>query len=52
MAGCTSYKIPIQTENHPASTYVEVSQIELSSLLDLFQESSTEKQESNVHFHH
>lgn len=52
MVGCASYKIPIQTENHPASAYVEVPQIELSALLDLSQESSTKNQESNVHLHH
>ena len=34
-AGCTSYKIPIQTDNHPASSDVEITQIELSSILDI-----------------
>lgn len=42
VAGCARYKIPVQTENHPASIQAEVAQIELSSILNLPQESSCE----------
>lgn len=35
ISGCTSYQIPIQTDNHPASTAIKVSQTELSPILNI-----------------
>lgn len=34
-AGCANYRIPIQTCNHPASSNAAITQIELSSILEL-----------------
>ncbi len=34
-AGCSNYKVPIETENHPASPNAPLSQIELSPLLEI-----------------
>lgn len=51
LAGCANYKVPLQTENHPASSHTHVSQIELSSILDVPQETTIEKQETHVHHH-
>ncbi|PCI95518.1 hypothetical protein COB11_01920 [Candidatus Aerophobetes bacterium] len=50
--GCTSTKIPIQTQNHPASSINETYQIELSSILDIQEISEVEKQEGHVYPHH
>ena len=52
MAGCACYKIPIQTQNHPASSNAKISQIELSPILDISENSNIEKQETHVHPHH
>ena len=49
MTGCASYKIPIQTQNHPAISNAKVSQIELSSILDIPESSDIEKDEAHVH---
>ena len=35
VCGCTNYKVPIQTKDHPASTCVEVVQVSLSKVLDI-----------------
>ncbi len=35
LVGCASYKVPIQVENHPASTDAEIVQVKLSPILDL-----------------
>ncbi len=35
LVGCTSYRIPIQVENHPASSDTAITQVQLSSILDL-----------------
>jgi len=37
LLGCTEYKVPIQTDNHPASSDALTSQIELSPILDINQ---------------
>lgn len=50
--GCASYKVPIQMQNHPASSDAEVSQIELSPILDLIETTPTQKQESHDQHHH
>lgn len=42
MTGCTSYNIPIQTKNHPASSTTSVTQIELSPLLEIKEENPAE----------
>lgn len=34
-SGCSSYKIPIQTENHPASPDIAVYDIHLSPVLEI-----------------
>ena len=34
-SGCASYKIPVETDNHPATADSEISQIELSPILNL-----------------
>jgi len=35
VVGCTSYKLPVETENHPAFSNTEITQIQLSPILDL-----------------
>ncbi len=35
LIGCASYKIPIQTTDHPATPGAATSQIELSSILEI-----------------
>ncbi|CCB87808.1 unknown protein (plasmid) [Simkania negevensis Z] len=52
VTGCASYKIPIQTQNHPASSNAKISQIELSPILDIPESNNIEKQEIHVHPHH
>ena len=52
VASCTSYRIPIQTENHPASTDAVVYQIELSPILDINENNSIEESEDYVHPHY
>lgn len=52
MTGCASYKIPLETQNHPATSAGEVSQIELSPILDISESTNIEKQEIHVHPHH
>ena len=49
MTGCASYKIPIQTQNHPASSNAKVSQVVLSPLLEISESTSIKKQEPHVH---
>ena len=51
ITGCTSYKLPIQTENHPASSDTVTSQIKLSPILDLDENKNHEDCETDVHSH-
>lgn len=52
VASCTSYRLPIQTENHPASTDAVVYQIELSPILDINENGSIDENENYVHPHY
>lgn len=52
VTGCARYQIPVQNDRHPASSHVEVSQIELSPVLDISQSITVEKQENHVPLHH
>ncbi len=50
--GCASYKIPIQSDSHPASSDATVSQIELSPILDISDSSRIEiKENYDQHYH-
>lgn len=38
LVSCATYKLPIQTKDHPASTNTKTSSIELSPILDINKE--------------
>ncbi len=48
--GCESYKIPMQTSNHPASSDSSVSQIELSPILDIDKSNAIKNEEKHDYF--
>jgi len=49
LVGCTTYKVPIQAENHPASSDSKIVQIKLSPILDLKRDKPICNSEEEVH---
>ena len=52
ISGGSSYQIPLQTCNHPASSDVPIVQVELSPILNLAQGDYLENQEDYDEIHH
>lgn len=52
LTGCASYKIPIETDNHPSTTSETISRIELSPLLDIPESGNNTKPEDHNRFDH
>jgi len=48
LTSCASYKIPIQTTDHPASTGLEAPQVELSPILDINENNTSDTEETNA----
>lgn len=51
-AGCSTYKIPVQTENHPASLGTATCEIHLSPVLEIGEPVSKPKPMVHDHAHH